>query len=366
MKINKTIIFLLCLLSLVSCKDKVTSNNIVERTTNNGQQDPGDRNPNDISPYPFAGVKSIDEINQTNAKLHWDLNDHAASYHVFLIVDNELVHQISLNHPKNNIVIKDLSADSNYEVLIRMMDKQGRLDNNQNSLSFKTSKWPPFVNTKSVFFNGSQGLQLGASDTMISNDRYTISLWFKTNQSQVDKKLITFHSDYSASTAVNFTLNNSSLSYQYKDSFAQIKSIDLSINYADSNWHHVVASFNGKWHTLYLNGKRMSSIEDTFYGFGSHFASIGSFTGMQKGFTGLIDEVSIWNSAIGKGDIEDIYNNHSPFDLKQHRRIGVLKAWYRMGDLQNDTGTKILDVLGNFDASSSQLNQSSIKIDTAN
>lgn len=361
MKLITTLSLLSLLFISTACKDNVSSDNIIERNTNAGTQDPGDTQNRDISPYPFDGVQNIDEVQQTTSKLHWNLTDKAASYHVFLIIDKKLEHQISLNHPKNNIVLKNLVANTEYEVLIRMMDHQGRLDNNQVTMKFTTSNWPPFTNTKSVKFNGSQGLSLGASNSLINNDRYTLSLWFKTDSKQTDKRLINFHALSSAQTAVNLKLDDGKIAADYQDAFGIIKTISTDFAYEDNQWHFLTISYNGKWHTLYIDGKREVSIEDTFIGFGSHAASIGSYSGMQKGFTGYIDEVSVWNSAIGKTDIEELYHNGSPFDLKQHRRIGVLQAWYRMGDNSGDTGTTIKDNHGDFDGSSNSLNSSSIK-----
>jgi hypothetical protein len=227
------------------------------------------------------------------------------------------------------------------------MDKQGRLDQNNVKLLINTTQWPIYSNGKSVLFNGSQSISLGASNKLINNNRYTISLWFKTSTNQSDARIINFHSRSSAQSAVNFNVNGTNIALGFRDSANVYKKLEISFPYFDGKWHHMAATFNGRWHNVYIDGVKEISVEDSFIGLGSHPATIGAYTGIQQGFTGNIDEVSVWRSAIGVKDIQNIWNNGAPFDIRQHKRHGVLRAYYRMGDHISDSETYIKDV---FDA----------------
>ena len=351
MKIQSLLILLLLVFTLSSCKDKVTSDNIIESTTDRQTSEPGDDAvPNSPSPFNFDGAKTASAIGQRGFKVHWDVVPEAGSYHVFLVKNGVLEHQKSFNHPKTNsgnTLSAILESNTEYQVIVRMMDKQGRLDQNDTKLLVKTSAWPIYSNGKSVLFNGNQSVSLGASNKIINNNRYTISLWFKTSTTQNDARIINFHSRSSAQTAVNFHVTGTNLTVGYRDSANAYKKLEVSFPYFDGKWHHMAATHNGKWHNVYIDGVKEISIQDSFIGLGTHPATIGAYTGMQQGFSGNIDEISIWRSAIGLKDIKNIWNNGVPFDVKQHKRHGVLRAYYRMGDHISDSDTYMKDT---FDA----------------
>jgi hypothetical protein len=350
MKIQSLLILSFLLVILSSCKDKVTNDNIIETTTDTRTSDPGDDSTNEPSPFNFDGAKTASDIGQRGFKVHWDTVPEAGSYHVFLVKNGVLEHQKSFNHPKNNsgnTLSSILSANTEYQVIVRMMDKQGRLDQNNVKLLINTTQWPIYSNGKSVLFNGSQSISLGASNKLINNNRYTISLWFKTSTNQSDARIINFHSRSSAQSAVNFNVNGTNIALGFRDSANVYKKLEISFPYFDGKWHHMAATFNGRWHNVYIDGVKEISVEDSFIGLGSHPATIGAYTGIQQGFTGNIDEVSVWRSAIGVKDIQNIWNYGAPFDIRQHKRHGVLRAYYRMGDHISDSETYIKDV---FDA----------------
>ena len=54
----------------------------------------------------------------------------------------------------------------------------------------------------------------------------------------------------------------------------------------------------------------------------------GSPTGF---FTGSIDEVAIWDTALSSSQVKTLYNNREPFNAK-NIALSNLKAYYRMGD----------------------------------
>lgn len=347
-RFNLLIIFLFIIFSLTACKDNVTDESKLAQ--NVVIQPPASNDPDDnISPIDFDGVSSINEVTDTSFKVSWLPVDGAGSYQVFFITDDGLELKKTYDHPVDSGVISGLQPDTSYTIIVRLMDLDGRIDTNQNKLTVTTAQPVSYVNNFSVLFSQSQGISLANSNDMINLSAFTFSLWFKTssNQSNSDNRLITFHSAIAASTSISAGVDDNKIFIAYKDVNGDINKLETQMIYSDNLWHHLVVTYNSRWITLYLDGKRAKSVKESLGNIGTHPASIGSFSGMSKSFIGLIDEVSIWSSALGLSDIMQIYNNGTSNDLKGNNRALSLNSWYRMGDDKNDSTTLIQDTIGN-------------------
>jgi hypothetical protein len=341
-----SLVVLLFSLIVTGCKDKASNG---EDTIIN-QAPVQNCAPPMISDLGFAGVKEASNIEQTKVKLKWDHVDGAASYHIFIVTDNGTEHKSSINAPRNNFVVKGLTADTEYTFKVTAMSEDGKPDYNEKTLTVTTDAWPAYVNGKSLAFNGNQSVNIGPSDSFFSKKRLTLSLWFKTSHQQTggDARILNIHRDSSAGTWVNLGVKNDNVFVGYRDENGDYKEILENFNYYDNQWHHLAVTYNGKVYAFYIDGEQKQRVTDSLTDVGTHHAHIGAYTGMQRGFIGLIDEVSLWRGAIGKTDVQTIYNAGSPFDLKQHRRVGLLKAWYRMGDDSQDDENNIQDQAGTY------------------
>ena len=91
---------------------------------------------------------------------------------------------------------------------------------------------------------------------------------------------------------------------------------------------------------LYVNGSVQTStlsLSSISYSTATS-AKIGSYyTGNY--LDGLIDEVSLFDSALSASDITSIYNSGVPNDISSLNPVG----WWRMGDNDGGTGTTITD-----------------------
>ena len=56
-------------------------------------------------------------------------------------------------------------------------------------------------------------------------------------------------------------------------------------------------------------------------------------------FIGILDEVSLWNTNLSLIEIQEIYNNNKPTNLRTHSRYANLVAWYQMGEFSSYDGT---------------------------
>lgn len=367
LKNSLTIIVLISSFAFTSCKDTVTQTNPVETTVITSPSTGDDAGSGDhISSIIFKGIDQIVDVKQKEIKVLWTPVQGAGSYQVFFITETGIELQQTYNHPKNNAVIRNLEPDTEYQILVRMMDIEGKIDINDNRLSARTNLLPDYNNNKSVLFSGSQGISLAPSNQMITNGFVTLSLWFKTSTKQEgsEARLISLHSDVTASTVLAIGLEDTNLFALYKNSNNEILRMNFEFSYDDGVWHHIALTYNHTWYTMYIDGTRVKSAKDSNLGYGEHPVSIGSYSGMQKSFTGLIDEVSIWSSALGKKDIQSIYNNGSPIDLKQHIRVPALQAWYRLGDDENDSVFSIQDQMNQFHGTPIGIRDSDFVIDT--
>lgn len=129
---------------------------------------------------------------------------------------------------------------------------------------------------------------------------------------------------------------------------AGISTVTNSTYLADQ-WNHAVLTYSGSGVAsgvkVYLNGSVLTETIslDTLGTFNGQSlqTSIGkSETGVGTIYynTGNLDEISIWSVALSAGQVTAIYNNGRGYDLPQSSAYQKLDGWYRMGDVNDNTG----------------------------
>ena len=111
----------------------------------------------------------------------------------------------------------------------------------------------------------------------------------------------------------------------------------------DTNWHHYVATFSSGTVKIYIDGSEVSGTQ-TSTNPSTISSTSGSFfigrNGADNKYTdGLLDEASLFNTALSASDVTDIYNGGVPKDISSLNPLG----WWRMGDNNGGTGTTITD-----------------------
>ena len=111
-----------------------------------------------------------------------------------------------------------------------------------------------------------------------------------------------------------------------------------------STWYHIAFVHDGTDVTLYLNGSSQgtktgantanNNFKGNFIGIGRYYAIPGTYN-----WDGLIDEVSLFDSALSASDISAMYNSGTPNDISSLNPVG----WWRMGDNNSGSGTTITD-----------------------
>lgn len=363
----KTLFIITLLAVSFSCKDQ--ANNKTETITEQVRtpsiclpSGPYDEPPAAV----FAGIQKIDQITDESVRLNWKKIPEAKSYLVFQKSDQGQFKLVrTANYASKKIKIGGLADNTTYEFMVRYVDDRGLHDLNNVSLSATTLATPVYVNEKSLALNGVKSVNLAPSNVLTPNDTVTASVWFKTSRNnQSDVRIINFHKGSGASSSLYLAMNNRNLQFGYRNAADEFKKENISGNYADNSWHHAVVTYNGNIYVVYVDGVRQISVVDSFIGFGSHPAHLGSYTGTQKAFIGNVDEVSVWRSALSSNRIAEIYNRGTPNNLLKHSRRNTLMLWYRLGDDSRDSDSTVYDQAGNYNGTPNNIKMSDYKNDS--
>lgn len=359
----KNLILMLVFLLSVSCVDQLTTK---DGGSSDGKTSDSSNTKNpacDINSAPgqdlgFDGIGSVTQITQEKARVNWTkVGNEAASYTIFQLIDDKLkFHKVAAG-TRNTVLLTKLTPNTEYKFLVRMMDREGVVDNNNKTISITTPPWPIYSNQKSVNLNGSRAIKLVDSRQLVPNDkRFTISAWFKTSTVQNSKRLFNLHQGSGAGSAINLGFSSSGIFAGYYPKLGSYKTIDHAVNYADGEWHHIAVTYsennNSNLYRLYFDGVKVADRHDSFVGLGSFEARIGSYNGSSHYFTGTVDEVSVWRTPLKPARVARIYKDENGVvgsqDLKRHSNAGALVAWWRLGD-GADSVTNFEDRVGNHD-----------------
>ncbi|MBD65878.1 MAG: hypothetical protein CME62_11770 [Halobacteriovoraceae bacterium] len=359
----KILLIILSVLIVFSCKDGIQQSKKEVQNTEAFCPEPNpELEPTQIE---FSGISEISDVQTTSLKVSWEHKEGIHQYHVIRIekIGRQRKRTIvaTVSAPDSEKVITGLVPNTEYSFMIRAIDNEGFIDSNTRKLSATTLDWPNFANLKSLYFNGAQSLNLSASNIFDNSGRISFSLWFKTaTQPTTDSRLITFHrGDLNAGAALSVAVQDDLIKFLYADSSKTLRTVAVKANYADNNWHNIIVTYNNTAFGFYLDGQLIQMATDTFSGFGSFPLSIASYSGIQKGFVGNIDEVAIFNAPLGTPDVTAIYNGGSADDLTTLPSQSSLVTWLRNGDNVNDSETQVEDNQGTNHAGTLNITSSS-------
>lgn len=201
---------------------------------------------------------------------------------------------------------------------------------------------PSVSNTYSLDFDGTNDyLSIsGSSDLSISGD-LTISLWFKADSFTNFEYIFRLASINATGRDRMLGISSSKLSGNtYGSGFGTLGNTTLSTGI----WYNAAVVYSGGSFILYLNGSAdSSSITATMNTVTYSETTIGkSYSPNDERFDGLIDEVSVFDSALDVNNINAICNGGSPINLTTnaggYNSSSNLVGWWRMGDANSGTG----------------------------
>ncbi len=182
------------------------------------------------------------------------------------------------------------------------------------------------------FASGDDYVQL--ADVNLISDAFTLTAWIKPQGNQNDYTGIIFNDD--ASTGLNFSTGNQ-LGFHYQDAGADAWAWNSGLVVPIDEWSYVAMVVTPEGVTLYLNGEpafREISVVPATLG----TMKIGSYKGWNsRNFSGLVDEVTIWNRSL---TLEEI-RNHRHITKTFENAIG-LNHYYQF----NEVSGQVLDRIG--------------------
>jgi hypothetical protein len=104
-------------------------------------------------------------------------------------------------------------------------------------------------------------------------------------------------------------------------------------NFADGNWHHVVATYDGTTDAngakIYLDGDLMSQGAISRAGTGLDTTTANVTIG--NDLTASISNASIWNTALTSAQVKELYSEGIPQNLNNHSAVSSLVSWWQLG-----------------------------------
>jgi hypothetical protein len=202
-----------------------------------------------------------------------------------------------------------------------------------------------FTNQYSVDLDGTNDyMAVGASsDFSFGTGDFTISQWFKADVIAVGANdyytLFDFRGSASDIAPTLYMSQHSGYRlYAYNGSTV----VNYNTTPSAGQWYHVAYTRSGTTGTIYLNGTNVASGTDSAnYSMSNPSPRIGAPpSGVTAQYVnGLVDEVSVFGSALSASNITSIYNSGVPNDISSLSPVG----WWRMGENDGGTGTTITD-----------------------
>jgi uncharacterized protein (TIGR02145 family) len=212
---------------------------------------------------------------------------------------------------------------------------------------------------KAYEFDGTDDYISVINSNSLSLSQYSISVWSKIDTSISwfpGRQLISKGCEWPIGVGVSYRIYFEN-TYYVMDNWAPSRSLLSNlINSFNSNWSHLVFTFDGQGNSMYLNGVLLgnatqnsalvSSLEPLFIG-ARKFAS--SCT-ISDNYSGKLDDIGIWNRALTQQEITNLYNSQLPtqsslclptITTSSPTSVGVDSVVIG-GDISNDGGSSIV------------------------
>jgi len=175
-----------------------------------------------------------------------------------------------------------------------------------------------------LYFSGSGDyINIGYDLDVPSWESYSVSVWFLNDgggdhsqgygQKIIDKTVY-WHDFY---LSVNPDFDGTLVYRTYEGSGAGIS--DPDHNYMDSTWHHAVIVKDGSYGELWVDGVLVGTHDSikTVYSSGPLLIgySLSSDSYQRKYWSGMIDEVAVWDEPLSSADVAALYNDGDGMSL---------------------------------------------------
>ena len=147
-------------------------------------------------------------------------------------------------------------------------------------------------------------------NSIVENE--SISVWFRTNESTDEQKLIMAHTNNGGAGTTGWGIGSNSA---WGGMTLVIEGIGIGspgIDISDGDWHLAVAIKNGDNYSLYIDGSTIanSTLNSSLGTFSTTtLIGVGSSSAITRFWNGTIDEIGIWNRTLTQLEITQLYNN---------------------------------------------------------
>ena len=253
------------------------------------------------------------------------------------IIGTEISVDLDASYQKEAFVVLD---DANRIAYWKFNENSGNTATdaeNSNDGTITGADWTTGINQSALNFNGTNGnVEIPFNNKLnITGKKLSLSVWIKKESSNDDgcflfnrTKYILRMDNHGKVTFAVYVPGWKSVTTPWKK------------RVVDTDWHHVVATYNGKKLKLYIDGvllvKKSASgnLKST-----NSSTFIGS-EGNINHFDGTIDEVAIYDKALSQQEIADIYANTPNPDNGDD----VLVSWWKFNE---NSGSTAADSKGN-------------------
>ena len=161
-------------------------------------------------------------------------------------------------------------------------------------------------------FNGSSSkIDLGNNPSNNSST-FSVSLWFKTNGHSGTATIINNGGANSGEKGYALRILSSGYLRFGTNELSSAFTSDISVDYADNNWHHVAISYNKGTYDIYVDDVlKANGTNGTFVSTATRPTWIGQFSYTPSNiefFNGQIDQVRLFNKAISAAEVTTLYN----------------------------------------------------------
>jgi LruC domain-containing protein len=208
-------------------------------------------------------------------------------------------------------------------------------DGNSNG-TISGADWTTGIYKSALDFDGTGGnVEIPSNNILnISGEKMSISLWFKKDSEDDDGTFIFCRTKY-----ILRIDNHGKITFAVYTPQWNAVTIPWKKRIIDTDWHHLTATYNGKTLKIFVDTKLYAKREASGkIKLSSAPVYIGSENPVNY-FNGTIDEVALYNKALSKTEIENIYTNTPEPDSGD----GALVSWWKFNE---NSGTTANDSKG--------------------
>ncbi len=196
------------------------------------------------------------------------------------------------------------------------------------------AQWTSGINKSALNFNGTTGeVEVPTNSTLnITGDKISLSVWFKKETENDDGTFLFCRTKY-----ILRIDNHGKITFAIYNPQWHSVTIPWEKRIVNTDWHHVVATYNGKYMKIYVDavlfakksttGNLKTSSSDIYIG-SEHPINY---------FDGTIDEVALYSEALSKIEISQLYSDTPNTDNGENALVSWWKFNENSGNIVNDS-----------------------------